>query len=286
MEDILFIPALLRLLDFASIRKYNLKDKQVKFDDEIGRKAILINNKLKSSKGLDIFDRNLKLDEISSYEHLIGNAMSNHVNKKVVLRKVNDEIKVLKEAKIIDPKKLKESSLEFSTGIIDTIKDITSIKSEDLLQIILNTEYLSLLPGSNLKEQYFAASSIILKGVNYFLVSVISHESGKQENLFVTNFFILEQEKYMKFHGNPVQLFLKGLDKYGVDMNINDTLSRYYYWVELPLSTNIQSIEFLNLKNLAPKEPFALSMVMRRTIKSIEIQNVFATNLSSILKKS
>jgi hypothetical protein len=111
------------------------------------------------------------------------------------------------------------------------------------------------------------------------------HENRKKENLFITNTFLLEQSSYSKYKGNPIQLFLKGLDKYGIDMNINDTLSRYYNKIQVPLETNVKSTEFLKMQNIGPKEPFILSMILKQTLTSIVLQNLFATRTNLILSE-
>jgi hypothetical protein len=283
MNETIIIPALLRLFEYASIRRFNIKDKNINFEDEIGQEAISINNKLKTTQGLDIFDENLKSEDLTKYEHLLGNAMSNHVNKKVVLRKVNDEIKVLKEAKAINPKLLKKHRIQFSLSLKDFINNIKTINSENLLKSVQDSTFLSLLERDEQSDNYFTQTNIKINNKDYFLISILLHEDGIRKNLFITNIFILEQDKYLKFGGNPIQLFLKGLDKYGIDMNINDTLSRYYNWIEVPLNTNIQSQDFLNLQNIGPKDSFILSMILKHTLKSIVLQNVFATRTNLIL---
>jgi hypothetical protein len=285
MNDIFIIQALLRLLDYSAIKKFSLKDKQVNFDDKIGKKAVSINNTLKEKKELDIFAEKISVDDIIRYEHLVSNAISNHVNKKVVLRKVNDEIKLLKESKKIDPKILQESLIKFSQNIDSSIAKIKSITPEELMASIKSSNFLSCI-GKLKDTNYFAQSTINLKGSEYFLISTLAHSKTEEEFIYIADAFILQKDLYLKFKENPIQLFLKGLDKYGIDMNLNDTLSRYYHHVTLPLNSNIHSIGFLKLQNIdTTKEGFSLSMTYKKTKTSIEISNVYATKTRLILNE-
>jgi hypothetical protein len=168
MENTNIIQALLRLFDFASIKRFNLKGKSVNFKDEIGLKAISINNKLKSTQGLDIFDENLKLEDLTKYEHFLGNALSNHVNKKIVLRKVNDEVKVLRESKAVEINTLREHNVEFSASLSDFIKGIKTIDSDNLLKNIIDCQYLSILEREELSDNYFCQSEITINKKSLF----------------------------------------------------------------------------------------------------------------------
>ncbi|NOZ46371.1 MAG: hypothetical protein GXO79_06275 [Chlorobi bacterium] len=285
MDNIFIIQALLRLLDFAAIRKFNLKDKNVNFDDKIGKKALSINEKLKETKGLDIFSKKITNDEISKFEHLIGNAMSNHINKKVVLRKIDDEIKILKNAIPLDKAIYEKFNIKFSDSLNRMLEKVSTINSEILLKLVIKANYISKLPHEVLKHHYFTQSIVNINKKDFFLISVLSHEHNKRENLHVNELFLLNKEQYSKFDRNPIQLFLKGLDKYGIDLSINGTLSRFYYHIEVPLNTNIQSVEFLNMQNIDRSEPFSLSMLLKKTEKSIELQDVFATRTNLIINE-
>lgn len=285
MGNIFIIQALLRLLDYAAIRKFNLKDKHVNFDDEIGKKALSINNQLKETKGFDIFNERITKDEIVRFEHLVGNAMSNHINKKVVLRKVDDEIKILKNAIPFEPEIYKNFKFKISDSLSKTLEKVTTVDSEILLKSVIEASCISNLPHEALKDHYFTQSIVNISKKDFFLISVLSHEHDNKDNLLVNDLFILNQEQYSKFNGNPIQLFLKGLDKYGVDLSINGTLSRFYYNIEVPLKTNIKSVEFLNMQNIDKSEPFSLSMLLKKTTKSIELQDVFATRTNLIINE-
>ncbi|MFT6948791.1 MAG: hypothetical protein ACJARP_003225 [Vicingaceae bacterium] len=285
MEENLIIPALLRLLDTASIRRFNLKAKTVDYEDAIGQKALQISSDIKSKYNLDIFSKKLSNEELTKFEHLIGNAMSNHVNKKLVPRKITDEVKILKESKNIDIKALDKFDITFGPGLSDTLEKIKSIKTETLLSLSKKPLYLSYLPGNELMDQYFSLAVIKIKDIEYFIVFTMRHENRDPKKLSIISLIALPTSEYSKYQQNPTQLFLKGLDKYGVDLKINNKLSRYYLNIEIPLNTNIQSTEFLNFQNLDDKEPFVLAMAMKPTAKSIEMQNVFAIKTNVLLKK-
>jgi hypothetical protein len=285
MDNSLIIPALIRLLDFSSIRRFKLKDKDVNFKDEIGIKAIGISDGLKSKYNIDIFSKSISSEDLNKFEHLIGNAMSNYTNNKLVLRKVNDEVSILKESKHIDSDIFKNYKISFSESIIEDVSKINGIKSNELLEIIKNPDYVTFLEGKDNLKQYFSQSKIEFNSRSYYIVSTLSHETLKKDELNIISFIPLNTEQYSSFDGNPTQLFLKGLDKYGIDLNINNTLSRYYRNVEVPLKTKMDSVEFLNLKNIDKSEPFILSMDLMKTENSIKLNNVFAIKSRMILNE-
>jgi hypothetical protein len=285
MDNSLIIPALIRLLDFSSIRRFKLKDKDVNFKDEIGIKAIGISDGLKSKYNIDIFSKSISSEDLNKFEHLIGNAMSNYTNNKLVLRKVNDEVSILKESKHIDSDIFKNYKISFSDSIIEDLSKINGIKSNELLDIIKNPDYVTFLQGKDNLNQYFSQSRIEFNSRSYYIVSTLSHETQKKDELNIISFIPLNTEQYSSFNGNPTQLFLKGLDKFGIDLNINNTLSRYYRNVEVTLKTKMDSIEFLNLKNIDKSEPFHLSMGLMKTETSIKLNNVFAIKSRMILNE-
>lgn len=285
MEDNLIIPALLRLLDTASIRRFNIKDKTVNYEDTIGHKALKISNDIKSKFNIDIFSEKLSQKDLSKFEHLIGNAMSNHVNKKLVPRKISDEVKILKESEIIDINSLDKFEISFGPGLTETLEKIKSISTKELLKLAKKPISLSYLPGNELMDQYFSLSVAEIKNKEFFIVFTMRHESRDPKKLSIISLIALPTSKYTKYHQNPTQLFLKGLDIYGVDLKISNKLSRYYFNVEVPLDTNIQSTEFLNMQNLSKDEPFVLAMAMRMTTKSIEMENVFAIKTNVLIKE-
>ncbi|MEX2593601.1 MAG: hypothetical protein WD426_12575 [Anditalea sp.] len=284
MENALIIPALLRLLEFTSIRRFNLKHKEINFEDEIGKKSMLIIEDIKSKYNIDIFNKDLNIEQISKFEHFIGTAMSNHANKKLVPRKLNDEIRILKESMRLDKDFLKNFELTFSPSVSESIlSKLKNIDSSDFTNSVMNPEAISYLPSEDLTDQYFVLSSIEIKNQHYYVISSLSHESRKQKELVVDSLIPLKKEHYKKFEGNPTQMFLKGLDKYGIDMKINNSLSRYYRQAQVPKDTRIDSVEFLNLQNIAKKESFIVAMVLIDNATSIILKNVFAIKTSLIV---
>lgn len=284
MVENLIIPALIKLLDFASIRRFNLKDKKVDFEDETGRKALEICAKIKAQYSIDIFSKNLNPEELSKFEHLVGNAMSNHVNKKLVPRKVSDEVEILKESEIVDPKILNDFKISISESIKNTVEQINNISPEEFLESVKNPKALSHLKGEELTDQFFALSTIKKETTEFYFVSTLRHETRNQEDLNIVAFVAVPLNQYSTHQNNPTQLFLKGLDKYGIDMKINNKLSRYYKEIEVPLNTNLGSTEFLNLQNIEKEDAFMFAMAVKQSPVAMEMKNVFAIKTNLLLK--
>jgi len=283
MVENLIIPALIKLLDFASIRRFNLKDKKVDFKDETGKKALEICSKIKAQYSIDIFSKDLKPEELSKFEHLVGNAMSNHVNKKLVPRKVSDEVEILKKSEIVDPDILNNFNISISESIYDTVNKIKNISPEEFLEAVKKPKALSHLKGGELTDQFFALSTIKKDRKEFYFVSTLRHETRNLDDLNIVAFVAVPATQFSTHQNNPTQLFLKGLDKYGIDMKINNKLSRYYKEIDVPLNTNLGSTEFLNLQNIDKNDSFMFAMAIKQTPIAMEMKNVFAIKTNLLL---
>lgn len=283
MVENLMIPALLKLLDFASIRRFNLKNNEVTFKDEVGKKALEINDKIKLNHSIDIFSEKLKPEDLEKFEHLVGNAMSNHVNKNLVPRKVKDEVDILKKTEIENPKILEQFEISISPSIIDTVNKINKIRPAEFLESIKKPVALSYLQDIELTDQFFVLSKIKKDFKEYYFISILKHESREIEKLEVSAFLLISKDQYLLHKNNPSQLFLKGLDKYGVDMKINNKLARYYSEIHVPLNTNYDSTEFLNLQNIDESESIILVMMVNIAPLTIYLKNVFAIKSDLLL---
>ena len=285
METDILIPSLLRLLDIASIKRFKLKNKVVDFKDEIGQNAIKINNQIKSKHNIDIFNKSLSIEDLNKFEHLLGNAISNHVNKTLVPRRVNDEIQILKESKNIEVEALGKFEVTFEPTLLSFLKKIKSISINELLNYAKRPLLLSYLSEDNLTDHYFSLSKVDIEDIEYSIVFILRHGKGNSDKLSIVSFVALPTKEYSAYQMNPIQLFLKGLDKYGVDMKINNELSRYYKSVKVPLNTNFNSKEFLNLQNIGIKESFILAMVFTPKSDFIEMKNVFAIRIDDLIEQ-
>lgn len=275
MDSIMLLPAALRVLEYSSNRRFKIKDSNTNFDDEIGKNAMVMINDIKYKYGIDILKKEVNEEQLTMAEHWIGNAISIHVKKKLVPRKLTDEIELLKESKPVSSDVLNAFEIDFSQPVRDFVATV-SIDDTELLNKIKIPQAVSLLPGEGLMNQYFTQSNIEVRDHSYYIISVLRHERRIETELQVESFIALRAQEYSKYNGDPTQLFLKGLDKYGIDMNINNVLSRYYRRIEVPLDSRITSAEFLRFENWNSGEPFTLAMSLMYTDTSIILRDVFA----------
>jgi hypothetical protein len=280
MVEIKQILALSKLLEFASNLKHGLKNENISFDDEVGKIAFDINNRLKKTKGLDIFSKSIIINQVLEYEHLISNSISNYTNRQIVKRDISDEVEMLLKTKLLPNEYLRKFKILCSMSIDSCIEKIPELSKETLLSICENPEYLSELEGEELNEHYFISSRIELNTKKYVIVLALRNETRKKNELTINCFLIFLQDEYLKYINNPTQLFLKGLDKYGIDMKIGAEISRYYYHAIVPTNSSIQGINFLNLQNIGPYDDFTVGMSMKNTGFAIELSNVYAINTS------
>lgn len=280
MENLKRVLAMSRLLEYASNLIYGHEVKDINFEDEIGQEAKAINEKLKHSTKIDLFSPVIKLEEIRQYEHLISNSISNYTNRKLVTRDVGDEVSILLKSKKLDRNALKDMKIVLSTSQKDDLEKLKYIDEDLILTNTKNCQYLSVLEADELGSQYFTTSKVKIDDREMILVTDLHHETRKKDELNITSFLLFPFDQYQKFYSNPLQLFLKGLDKYGIDMKIKDEVSRYYLHVKIPTTTNTNNIEFLNFQNYNGKDNFKLSLSIKKTPVAFELSHVYAINSS------
>lgn len=282
MEEIKQILALSKLLEYSSNLKYGLKINNVSFEDEVGQIAKGINDRIKVSKGLDIFSIYNSLDQIIQYEHFVSNSISNFTDRMIIKRDVGDEIELLLHSIVVSENEFASFKIEISPSIKEEISNPPNISKATLFELIKKSKNISKLPGSDLSDVYFVSSNYMINDKNYVFIGALIHESRKIDELLINSYFLFPIEIYGKYISNPTQLFLKGLDKYGIDMKIGAEISRYYHKKTIPINTRIDNFEFLNLQNFKPTDKFTLSMSLKETLISIELENVFAINKTKL----
>jgi len=280
MADIKQILALSRLLEFASIIKFGIKGKDISFDNEIGSISKGIDERIRKSKGISIFSKSITLKQINEYEHYLSNSISNFTYRQLIKRDISDEVELLLKSKRLPIEHMESFNISVSKSLESNTIKIPGLNDETLVAICSNPNSLSQLANRELDVQYFASSLILLKEVEYVIVVALRHETQKKDELNINSYIIFPKTEYLKYLNNPTQLFLKGLDKYGIDMKIGNEIARYYFHTTVPITTSVQDVEFLNLQNIGPKDAFTVGMSFKNTGTSIELSNVYAINMS------
>lgn len=278
MEEIKQILALSKLLEYSSNLKYGLKINNVSFEDEVGQIAKGINARIKESKGLDIFSTQNTIEQIIQYEHFVSNSISNYTDRMIINRDVGDEIELLLNSLVVSEKEFASFKIEISPSINEEISNPPNISKATIFELIKKSKNISKLPGPDLSDVYFVSSNYLIDNRHFVFIGALSHESRRIDELLMNGYLLFPFEIYGKYLRNPTQLFLKGLDKYGIDMKIGAEISRYYHKKTIPINTRIDNFEFLNLQNIKPTDKFTLNMSFKETGISIELANVFAIN--------
>lgn len=280
MADIKNILAHSRLLEFSSNLKHGINRDKVSFNDEIGKIAQTINQKLKTQKGLDIFKPDINFDDILKFEHFISNSISNYANKKIIKRNITDEIEILKESENLDIEVLRNFRITIANHLREKLEKFKHVQLDELLEAVHNPKFLSLLSGEGPNDQYFVSNKITIKQKDFILVCDLVHNTQNKDELGVNSYFLFPANEYEKYLPRPTQLFLKGLDKYGVDMQILTDVSRYYHNVTIPLPSNGMDLNFLNIQNVGPNEDLMFGMSIKRTETELLLANVYGVNFT------
>lgn len=273
--------ALSRLLDFSSKLKFGENKDDISFNDPIGKISIKINKQIMSNEHIDIFKKNISYDEIENYESIVNRLIYNYTFRKIITRDVSDEIKIVNDSFKISNDVLRKNKISIANSLQNS-NYYKFIEKKEVLKLNLDPDFVFLLPGDELKNQYFTSTKVQIKDKSFILNSILSHDENKENKLSISSFILLFFDEYEAFYSNPSQLFLKALDKFGIDMKIGPKVSRYYYKVSVPINTNIDKFEFLNFQNKNLEDDFIISITFKKNLMSFDLTNVYAINYTKV----
>lgn len=249
------IRAFTKLYEYCSDRRHHLVHKTERGNDDVWERAEVINKNIKTLYNIDAFnieDESKYIDYESSLSKYILD-----FNHKYILkgRNIDDEVSLILGAKDYPVGRFKNKNLEGIEGF--AISDEHKLSMRRINNLIQNTIKVQVYQEKESDiENYFVTSKMNYKnldriflihakgaelikdrvvGQSYnFLLTPLSRQEvtnvvKKNDNkLVITSIMILKEKDYLQHLDSPIVLFLELLDRYGVDIKVDNKIKRFY----------------------------------------------------------
>lgn len=247
--------ALGRLYEFCTNQRFHLiKNEFLK--DNIGQKALEINSNIKSTEGIDLFEAKTT-DDLLIYEKILNQYLSTTIHKIKNITNIGDEIELFKASAIYPIGKMNSYNYKMSNTIKQFIKQI-NITIPEFISLCKRPDYVTYVDDS---QSFFITSHLKIGNKQKIVLAHLSNSSTIDTNtkvlgysdrtrIFRTGaypksdsnknefdiriFFILSKEKFGNLFNNPIQLFIKCLDLYGANIEINHVVKKFFRNSVLP----------------------------------------------------
>lgn len=294
------ILAIGRLYDFSSKKRFHLIKNEF-LNDGIGKKALEINQKIKNSKGIDIFEATSEIDLIE-YENILNQYTSTETNIIIGNISLGDEDFLLKTQVDFSVDKLKTYKIAMNSFLKPLIK-----KNNLIVPDVVNA-CKSANKASFVKEcgSIFVIKRIKVKTRNKLMLFHLTFDNPEQtiennkigmskvgedlENspgLRIAMLFFFDENDYLSLVNNPIRLFIRALDLYAENLNIGTQLKKFYYHVLLPAHIRVDNLgEYLMNLQTSGLDDNNIKTVAMSTISEIQLKLkfIYAINFNKMLK--
>lgn len=244
-----------RLFEFCSNKRFHLLENKF-ITDNIGKKALELNNSIKFNKGIDVFEATNEKDLIE-YESTLSKYITEFSKELSRFKTIGDEIELYDMAIPYSKEKMSSFTYDLAPRIKEHLKkytlsilDINSIcKNPD--SVIYIHKFRSFFVAKKLKIKYKervillhlmdAGDDSIQKSAFRRSDGTLVLQSGSLiekdnsiHNLTVRMFMLFSANISDSFLLNPVKLFIRGLDDYAAETTMNHITKYFHYNVILP----------------------------------------------------
>jgi len=269
-SNILTVAAYGRLLEYSANKRYGLLENSF-INNEVDKLALEFNESIKIRRGLDIVELE-DLESILSYETLVDEELTDFTYKYIIVEDKSDEGQLLSSSYQLTNEFFKNKGL----SVDEETKRILKLFSIPLPTLIAYCKTPHAVFASNWGEdepqQLFLNSLIRLKGKERLLFAHIiklNPELDRKLNagwqIVTVGLFVKDEYKILK--DNPIKLFLKIINNYGLDFEIDNIKKRFIYKLSIPKTGPVEDIKFKvePPNNPYKKEPFRYQMLRMET---------------------
>jgi len=256
-----------RLYEFCSNKRFHLIKNEF-INDEIGKKALEVNGKIKALEGLDLFEAKNDSD-LLSYEKVLNFYVSKKVKEIRNVEEIGEELDLLKASSTFPIEKMQAFNFYFGDMIKKYLKEF-NINIPEIKSLCKKPDFVAYIDDSlsyfiTIKTKIKYKERIVLIHLTQanpeqattnlfkypdreriFRSSYFSKENDQNQNLEIRMFFVLGFDKFSHLLSNPTRLFLKCLDFYGARVEINHVIRKLHRNILLPshieLTPNIYQI--------------------------------------------
>lgn len=254
------ILALGRLFEFCTNKRFHLiKNEFLK--DKIGQKALELNSNIKNSEGIDLFEART-IDDLLKYEKILNQFLSSTVHKIKPITIIGDEIELFGASTIYPNDKMETLNYTMSERIKQILKSFnitipeikTLCKRPDSVihiedsQSFFITSHIKIGNKDRIVLMHLSKSSEVTTDtnvINYSDRRRIIRTGAYPRSKFANNeydiriFFVFNRERFGHLLNNPIQLFIKCLDLYGANIEIDHVVKKFFRNFILPPHINL-----------------------------------------------
>lgn len=279
------ILALGRLYEFCSNKRFHLIKNDF-IDDSIGKLALELNNVIWKTNGINLFEATSESDLIE-YGKMLNNLTTEYSNQFFGYKTIGDEMELFKISESFPKDKMKSYDYNIRPIVKGILKDF-SLTVPNITVICKNPDCVVFIKELN---SYFLISKAKIKHRNMILLihlirddnsqvttSIPNHQKLQSFSLMntkaISNHLLIQMVMFFsdeissEFKNDPIKLFIKGLDYYGADVEINNRVKKFHLNVILP--PHLDSIDnYYNIDNTNKDHV--------RTISATRLSNIATT---------
>jgi hypothetical protein len=239
------IKAFLQLFQCASDKKYLLKNKPCSYES-ITPAARQLNDSIKEETGIDLFLIK-DYETIAKYEDILSNLFSRYTYSSLFVRDISDDVEFLNKSQIISAGCLYDSKIMISSSCVTFLKHYKReirIDAKYLTRIAHKPNFVSRFTGLS-SPIFLTTTKITVMGREKILLLLMRpviaelQRDAKMEvmqldmksvfdKMHIAVFLLFSFKKLKKYFSNPAALFLKGLDYYGMDIELKNMIKRLH----------------------------------------------------------
>lgn len=275
-----------RLLEYSSNKRYGLIDNYL-LDSGIDALALEFNKEIKAKSKLDI----LELEEyqlISEYEDIVDQLLTDFTYRYIISATESDEGKLLQTSYEIGIDFLRRISLSTDTTLRENLAH-SPLTIPELISLIKNCHAsFACNFGEEKPQELFINTTKRLRGqeklIYVHISNIINRNVPSEEKWTIDAIGIFSKPEFLQHFNQPVELFLKILDHYGLEININDTIKKYFYKMTFPRTHRMEDFKFTFAEE--PKEPAFISFKVLPTHLGWYVRSGFSLLQERLLKDS
>ncbi len=296
------IYAIGRLYEFCSNKRFHLIKNEFLYD-EVGLKALHINEQIKSKNGIDLFQATSEND-LGHYEKALNQFTTTYSEEIFGKIEIGDEMKLLDLKAEFPVEKLSAFKITIDQHLKPLIKS-HNLAVQDIINFCKSADAVEYVAEG---ESFFLSKAIKIKNKNKIIMIHLTVNSSvtpmnnnrihmnylektkslAYESLRIQMLFILEKENFINILHNPIRLFIRCIDIYGAAVKINNSIKKFFYHELLPPFVNIENIDKYLDELIARKyrnDEIKFVSLLKNSRIQLKLIFLYTINLNTLIKK-
>jgi hypothetical protein len=293
LTNIQVVSAYGRLLEFSANKRFGVLNNKFT-DSKTDILALEFNNQIKKTSDLDIVELE-GVEEIKRYEQEVDKRLSDFTYKNIIFKTASDREKVFIHSHPL----AKEIFLQTKIDVEDSLKAELRkfpLTIPELISIAKIPHTIKVVDyGENDgARSVFLTSESTFKGKKRIILLVLyySPDKGKVPNTHIwkiASIGLFSKDEYFQFIDNPIELFFKLIDKYGMEIYVGEKHGVYVFSEKVPIPP-FDKINLMGDKGSVVRYPQekggSLVMYFMWTPLSVTVKGAFYMDTQKHLKDS